>query len=375
MEAEEADCARQAEEAAAVEKECKAQLETALPALLAAEEALKKLSKADITELNSMKAPPAGVVKVMEALCKLFGIPPQQKAGGGSNNSGAGGSRGATKEGDFWVPAKRQLLGDSRFLQRLLNFDRDAVKAEAMAAITPYERDPDFDPEVIRKASVAATSLCLWVRAVIAYNRAATEVRPRRAALQEAQTRLQAAQELLDGKVAQLRQVEGLIDQLSSQHQGALERAEALRREVEMCSRRLHVAEKLITSLAGERGRWCDSLKALEVGRRRQIKLSGSSSIVRPCCETRVAGELSLRRCLSPSCSSGSIGKDHWRRSFKRGFHCIRSSLLSPLQDAVPQRMVGGSATTRSSRVARVRSAKSSEHPRGNAAVADARPS
>lgn len=266
VEAEEADCAKQAEEAAAAERECQAQLDTALPALLAAEEALKKLSKADITELNSMKAPPSGVVKVMEALCKLFGIAAVQKTGAQQGSGGsATGKRGTSREGDFWTPAKRHLLGDTRFLQRLLNFDRDNVKPDAMAAIAPYEKDPDFDPEVIRKASVAATSLCLWVRAVIAYNRAATQVRPRREALQEAQARLRTAQDLLAGKVSQLRQVEGLIEQLSTQHQNALERAEALRKEVETCSRRLHVAEKLLTSLAGERLRWGESLKALEV--------------------------------------------------------------------------------------------------------------
>ena len=257
MEAEERECKSQADAAALVERECQDQLAEAMPALLAAEEALKKLSKADITELKSMKAPPSGVVKVMEALCKLFGVQPilVQSASG------------QPKQADYWQTGKKYLLGNSRFLQRLLHFDRDTIAPNTMTAIAAYDEDADFDPEIINKASVAATGLCLWVKALIAYNRANCAVRPRRAALQQAQYELQSAEGLLRDKKQELLQLETLIEHLSTQYQQALQRSESLQKEAQTCERRLSMAEKLITSLGGERVRWSQSLEVLKVTR------------------------------------------------------------------------------------------------------------
>ncbi|KAL8430370.1 hypothetical protein Efla_001135 [Eimeria flavescens] len=253
VEAEERECRRQADAAALVEQECQEQLAEVMPTLLNAEEALKKLSKADITELKSMKSPPSGVVKVMEALCKLFGVQTNLTQG----------APGQPRQVDYWAAGKKHLLGNSRFLQRLLDFDRDAIAPNIMTAIAPFEEDVDFDPDVINKASVAATSLCLWVKALIAYDRAACAVRPRRVALQQAQCELQAAEALLHDKKQELQNVEDLIRQLSTQYEQALRRSESIQQEVQTCEKRLSVAEKLIGSLGGESTRWSQSLDNL----------------------------------------------------------------------------------------------------------------
>ncbi|KAL8274807.1 hypothetical protein Esti_001282 [Eimeria stiedai] len=254
VEAEERECKSQADARALVERECQEQLVGVMPALLAAEQALKKLSKADLTELKSMQAPPAGVVKVMEALCKLFGVQPNLVRG----------APGQPRQVDYWLTGKKHLLGNSRFLQRLLEFDRDAIAPSVMAALSPYEEDADFDPEVIKKASVAATSLCLWIKALIAYDRAACAVRPRRAALQHAQCELQTARALLREKKHELHSLEALIEQLSTQYQQSLQHSENIQQEVRKFQARLEVAEKLIASLGGESTRWSQSFETLK---------------------------------------------------------------------------------------------------------------
>lgn len=48
----------------------------AMPALLAAEKALKELNKNDIVEVKALKKPPAGVMLVVETLCVVFDIKP-----------------------------------------------------------------------------------------------------------------------------------------------------------------------------------------------------------------------------------------------------------------------------------------------------------
>jgi dynein heavy chain len=49
------------------------ELNKAIPALAAAAEALKKLNKADITEIKSFSQPPDAVRMVLEGVCILLG--------------------------------------------------------------------------------------------------------------------------------------------------------------------------------------------------------------------------------------------------------------------------------------------------------------
>ncbi|KAL8431229.1 hypothetical protein ACSSS7_005428 [Eimeria intestinalis] len=310
VEAEERECKSQADAAALVERECQQQLVEVMPALLAAEEALKKLSKADITELKSMQAPPAGVVKVMEALCKLFGVQPNIVQG----------PPGHPRQADYWQAGKKHLLGNSRFLQRLLEFDRDAIAPDVMEALSPYEEDADFDPEVIKKASVAATSLCLWVKALIAYDRAARAVSPRRIALQQAQCELQAAEALLRDKKQELHNLEALIDQLSTQYKQALQHSENLQQEVQKCQTRLGVAEKLIASLGGESTRWSQNFEALK---KQAECILGDSTLS--------AAFMEFGGVFRPSYRSRCLAS--WKTALEK--HGLRVKLNYSLQDAL----------------------------------------
>ena len=49
-----------------------------MPLLESALSALNTLTKADITEVKSMKSPPAPVKVVMEAVCQMLGIKPKK---------------------------------------------------------------------------------------------------------------------------------------------------------------------------------------------------------------------------------------------------------------------------------------------------------
>lgn len=61
-----------AEEVKAIADEAKADLALAMPAMEAAQNALKALNKADINELKAFQKPPALVRFVMEPICILF---------------------------------------------------------------------------------------------------------------------------------------------------------------------------------------------------------------------------------------------------------------------------------------------------------------
>uniref|UniRef100_A0A9J7YNX9 Dynein axonemal heavy chain 2 n=1 Tax=Cyprinus carpio carpio TaxID=630221 RepID=A0A9J7YNX9_CYPCA len=134
IEAEEIKCKAMAENA-------QRDLDEALPALEEAMKALESLNKKDMTEIKSYGRPPALVETVMQAVMILRGCDPT------------------------WAEAKRQL-GEGNFIKQLVNFDKDNISDRVLKTIGHYCTQPDFQPEIIGRVSLAAKSLCMWVRAM-----------------------------------------------------------------------------------------------------------------------------------------------------------------------------------------------------------------
>jgi len=250
---EEEACSRQAEDARVMKEECQADLDKALPALEAALDALKNLKKADIVEVKNLKTPPEGVVHVSKAMCWCFDVKPKKVTA----------PDGRTKIDDYWEPAKKYVWGDTRLIDRMLGFDKDNIPADIMEKLKPLEEDPSFEPEAIKKASVAAYGICKWVRAMIVYDGVAKVVAPKKAQLEKAQTQLAVVMSELDGKKAELKQVQDNVARLLSEFEAAKKKKDELAVQVDECSKRLVRAEKLLSGLGGEKSRWSEASSKL----------------------------------------------------------------------------------------------------------------
>jgi len=77
-----------------------------------------------------------------------------------------------SKMDDYWGPAQ-VMLADGNFLPSLKNYDKDNIHPKIIEKIRVYLENPDFTPEVVKKASKAAYGLCCWVRAMESYDRVA----------------------------------------------------------------------------------------------------------------------------------------------------------------------------------------------------------
>ncbi|KAB0394243.1 hypothetical protein E2I00_006370, partial [Balaenoptera physalus] len=253
----------QAMAAKAIKDECDADLAGALPILESALAALDTLTAQDITVVKSMKSPPAGVKLVMEAVCILKGI----KADKIPDPTGSG-----RKIEDFWSPAKR-LLGDIRFLQSLHEYDKDNIPPAYMNVIRKnYIPNPDFVPEKIRNASTAAEGLCKWVIAMDSYDKVAKIVAPKKIKLAAAEGELKIAMDGLRKKQSVLREVQDKLTKLQDTLELNKQKKADLENQVDLCSKKLERAEKLIGGLGGEKTRW--SQTALELGQL-HINLTG----------------------------------------------------------------------------------------------------
>ena len=85
-------------------------------------------------EIKGFIKPPPLVQMVMEAVCLLL------------------------KEKTDWDSAKK-VLGDSQFMNRLLQFDKDNIDPKIITKLQKYIKDDSFQVEAVSRGSKAATSL------------------------------------------------------------------------------------------------------------------------------------------------------------------------------------------------------------------------
>ncbi|KAI4566385.1 hypothetical protein MJG53_015062 [Ovis ammon polii x Ovis aries] len=214
-------------------------LEEALPALEEAMRALESLNKKDIGEIKSYGRPPAQVEMVLQAVMILRGNDPT------------------------WAEAKRQL-GEQNFIKSLIHFDKDNISDKVLKKIGAYCAQPDFQPDIIGRVSLAAKSLCMWVRAMELYGRLYRVVEPKRIRMNAALAQLQEKQAALAEAQEKLREVAEKLEMLKKQYDEKLAQKEELRKRSEEMEIKLERAGMLVSGLAGEKARWEETVKGLE---------------------------------------------------------------------------------------------------------------
>uniref|UniRef100_A0A3Q3IZZ6 Dynein, axonemal, heavy chain 1 n=1 Tax=Monopterus albus TaxID=43700 RepID=A0A3Q3IZZ6_MONAL len=261
----------QAEEARASEKtsiaetiaaDAQRDLDEALPALNAALTSLKSLNKNDVTEVRAMQRPPQGVKLVIEAVCIMNGIKPKKVPG----------DMPGTKVNDYWEPGKSLLQDPGKFLESLLNYEKDNIPDNVISLIQPYIDNEEFQPASISKVSKACTSICQWVRAMHVYHFVNKAVKPKKQALKVALEDLAVTKRSLDDAKEKLAKVDGGIATLQAKYQECLAKKEELDNKYQLCEARRVRADKKTNAhttgksngLADEEVRWKETVQSLE---------------------------------------------------------------------------------------------------------------
>lgn len=105
-----------------------------------------------------------------------------------------------------WTSAK-QLLAESSFITRLVNFNPELVTEKTYLKFKQYSKNPDFKPDIVGKVSKACESLCCWVLAVEKFHEVYRTVRPKEDRVKEANEALGIMRDGLAKKRAMLEQV------------------------------------------------------------------------------------------------------------------------------------------------------------------------
>ncbi|ETW06912.1 hypothetical protein H310_03027 [Aphanomyces invadans] len=139
------------------------EIDQTVPEIQAAIMSLNKINKLHITEMKSFTSPPDLVRLVMQAVCVLLG-------------------HGASPTWDDAL----FVLCDMKFLDRLKFFDKDNIQDSVMRKLDKFIQHPKFNEEEMKRASIASTSLCRWVLAMVRYHTVMAYVRPKQAKLETA---------------------------------------------------------------------------------------------------------------------------------------------------------------------------------------------
>ena len=113
-----------------------------------------------------------------------------------------------------WDSAKK-VLGDTQFMQKLINYDKDNMDRKIVKKMLKYYDDPEFTPENVQRVSNAAKSLCMWCRAMKVYDDVAQVVEPKRLVLAENKAKLEEMESKLAKVQANLKEVVDKVDALT----------------------------------------------------------------------------------------------------------------------------------------------------------------
>lgn len=148
-----------------------------MPALKAAEDALKVLDKKQIDLLKAMKKPPNVIRVVMKALCLIMYPNPTEKVKNAET---------LKMQVDWWA-ASMKLLGNPKLLDELLEFKIENCDDQIINNLGKYLNDPENVPnlkiEVVENASTACKCMIMWINGSYNFYHVNKKVKPKKAAL------------------------------------------------------------------------------------------------------------------------------------------------------------------------------------------------
>lgn len=112
--------------------------------------------------------------------------------------------------------------------------------------------------------SAAAKGVCSWVINIIKYWDVIQDIEPKRKLLQQATDQLEEATIKLNEVEDKVSRLNAALADLTSKFDKAIAEKNAAVAEAERCSRRLNLAQRLVSALGSEKDRWAKSIIYLQ---------------------------------------------------------------------------------------------------------------
>lgn len=158
----------------------------------------------------------------------------------------------------------KKELADPKFVDRIMNFDKENIGAKTLKAIEKYTKQENFQPGYISNISKAAGALCMWVRSLEDYAKALKVVGPKRDKKQYAEEQLKKKIEYLQKLELEYKDLADKLAELDANYQVTNNNMSSYKKELEDLQTKIDRGDKLISGLSGEKTRWEASLIDLD---------------------------------------------------------------------------------------------------------------
>lgn len=205
-----------------------------MPTLEAAKSAVGQIQSNNLNEIRSLKAPPAPIADVLSVVLKMLGI---------SDTS--------------WQSMKR-FLGQRGVKDQILSFDARTLTPAARTEVKRLmdSKGSSFEPDVIKRVSVAAAPLAAWCAAIIKYSSVLENIAPLEQAATAAQAELERASASLEENERELSTLDARVQELQDEFAAKTGQAEQLKVALKRAEDTLGRASTLLSKLGDEKGRW-----------------------------------------------------------------------------------------------------------------------
>eukprot|EP00742_Colponemidia_sp_Colp-10_P013019 GILJ01014677.1.p1 GENE.GILJ01014677.1~~GILJ01014677.1.p1 ORF type:complete len:1857 (-),score=367.35 GILJ01014677.1:73-5070(-) len=220
----------------------------------AATAAVSSIDKNHLVELKTFNNPPERMKKVIEALCIVLNIKPNEKR-----------DTMGRKEVDYWTPTKTKVMADiEQFKNTLIDYDKENMDPEIFEKkIIPYIKDKNFTPESVKDISMALVGVCQWVKAMETYYRVLKIVRPKQIMLAAAEAEYNKAMAILTEKKERLAKIDAHLNQLQNKLDDCTAQRTSLESQQHDTETKLTRAVRVIGGLQDEKVRYTQQVEQL----------------------------------------------------------------------------------------------------------------
>jgi len=214
--------------------EIEAQLSEVEPLIRRAKESVGDIKSENLSEIRSLRAPPAVVRDILEGVLKLMG-----------------------NMDTSWTSMK-SFLGKRTVKEEILNFDARSITPKIREAVEELLRvkSDSFEEANAKRSSAACAPLATWVKALLQYSVVIEKVAPMEATLKKFSNSLEASRNRLRSLQTELDTVDTTVAQLKSDFSSRTQEAEVLKVGLTQSEETLASAEHLLSQLEGEKTRW-----------------------------------------------------------------------------------------------------------------------
>ena len=221
----------------------KQDLADAEPAVEDARSAVGNIKRQHLQEVRAMANPPEAVKLAMESVCTVLG-----------------------HKIDSWRTVQGIIRRDD-FIQRIVNFDTTTQMTKPVRDLMnkEYLSRPNFNFEVVNRASRACGPLVKWLIAQVRFSDILERVEPLRNEVASLESQAANTKEQAQTIVNMIAELEASIDKYKSEYALLISETQAIKAEMERVQHKVDRSMKLLESLSSERTRWESGSRTFDV--------------------------------------------------------------------------------------------------------------